>query len=59
MQFTLIDIFLSILFTAGIVVMFWALNQERIEKAPFYVYLVSISTALTIAATFIAALVHR
>ena len=59
MQFKTIDIILTVLFTAGIVILFWALHQEQIEKAPFYVILISVSTALSIAATFIAALIHR
>ena len=53
-----VDIILTILFTAGLVVLFWALHEEAKENAPFYIKLSSIAGALTIAATFIAAIRH-
>lgn len=58
-RFDFVDIILTILFTAGLVVLFWALHEESKSEAPFYITLSTIAVALTIAATFIAALRAR
>jgi len=57
MVFAAVDIFLAVLFTAGIVILFWALREEARTKAPFYITLSTVAAMLMIAATFIAALV--
>ncbi len=50
------DIMLTILFTAGLVVLGFALYEEAKTGAEFYVILSSVAAGLTIAATFIAAM---
>ena len=57
MTFELVHIFLAVLFTAGIVVLFWALREEAREQAPFYLKLSTIAAMLMIAATFMAVLI--
>ena len=58
-SFDLVDILLTVLFTAGLVVLGLAIYFEAITEAPFYVILASISAGLSISATFIAALRKR
>lgn len=59
MDFGFVDILLTILFTSGVVVMFWALHEEAKKKAPFYITLTAIAALLMITATFIAALFKK
>jgi len=56
--FDLVDIMLTVLFTAGIVILAFALYFEAKVSAPFYVILGSLAAGLSIAATFLAALRH-
>lgn len=58
-RFTTADIFLTILFAAGLVILGFALYFEAVFEAPFYVILGSFSAGLTIAATFFAVLLQR
>jgi len=58
-NFSLVDVFLGIIFGMGMIIFTFALYYEAKEKAPFYTILMGFGTMFSFIATFIAALKHR